>query len=84
MTPEEFNQRMSDIDVQEPSLHKLDKKMTIIIMQQVEALSTLGKHDTRLECVEKEQAKSKNFVKGAAAVIGIFFTALTTWLANKK
>ena len=58
--------------------------MTIIILQQCETLSTLGKHESRLETVEKEQARSKNFVKGAAWVAGAIFTFLTSWLVVKK
>lgn len=84
MTPDELTQQLSDIDIQEPSLHKIDKKMTILMMNHTEILSQLNKHDRRLECVEKEQTDSKNFVRGAAAVIGVAFTAITTWLSVKK
>jgi len=80
MTPEEFTQRMNDIDNQEPSLHKLDKKMTIIIMQQVEALSTLGKHETRLDCIDAD----RSFIKGVGAAISAIFTIAMSLLALKK
>jgi hypothetical protein len=80
----DLKEQLSDVDGQEPSLHKLDKKMTIIIMQQCETLSMLGKHDVRIESVEKEQAKNRNFAQGAAWIAGSLFTILTGWLAIKK
>lgn len=83
MTPD-FETQLSSIDTQEPSIHKIDKKLSILIFQVLDVLQKHNDIDTRLKCVETKQSHDGAFAKGVAWICGILFTGLSGWLATKK
>jgi len=83
MTPD-IKTQLESIDGQKPSLHKIDKKVSILIFQVLEILEKHNDLNGRLKCVETKQIKDGGFIKGIVAFGSVIVSALTLWVTMKK
>jgi len=83
MTPD-FKEQLDSIDGQEPSLHKVDKKLSILIFQVLDVLEKYNDIRGRVKAIEQKQTKDAGFIKGVAAFGSLVITGLGIWIGFKK
>jgi hypothetical protein len=83
MTPD-IKTQLESIESSKPSLHKIDKKVSILIFQVLDMLEKHNNLRQEFDIVKNKQTKDGSFVKGAAWVFGVLFSALTGWMLIKK
>jgi uncharacterized protein YoxC len=83
MTPD-IKAQLENIENSNPSIHKIDKKLSILIFQ---VLDVLEKHNTLrndVDCIKEKQIKDSGFIKGVAALGSLVVSALGIWIGFKK
>jgi hypothetical protein len=83
MTPD-IKAQLENIENSNPSIHKIDKKLSILIFQ---VLDMLEKHNALridLDCVMDKQTKDGGFIKGIMAFGSLIITVLGIWIGFKK